>query len=213
MRVGGLAIEWRQPHSEQELGAVHKVYISANELLSDSFKLAAKIYASGYRPDLIVGVWRGGAPVAIAVQEYFDYMGVPTAHMTIKAASYTGIDQQQTQVRIEGLDQVLELVGPEDRMLIIDDVFDSGRTISSILEQITAKSQKERVTTIRVGCPWFKPNKNLTATQPDYYLYETDDWLVFPHELKGLTKEEIQANKGELASIILPRASKSRTSR
>lgn len=183
-----------------------KLYISANELLSDSFKLAAKIYESGYRPDLIVGVWRGGAPVAIAVQEYFEFLGVPMPHMAIKAQSYTGIERQG-QVHIEGLDRVLELVGSQDQLLIIDDVFDSGRTISSILDQLASKSlgqisKGEAPKTIRVACPWYKPNKNLTAIQPDYYLHETDDWLVFPHELKGLTEEEILANKGELAGIL-----------
>ena len=51
-----------------------KVFISAQELLVDSFKLAHQIYTSGFRPQFIVGVWRGGAPVGIAVQEYLDYV-------------------------------------------------------------------------------------------------------------------------------------------
>ena len=37
---------------------------------------------------------------------------------------------------------------------------------------------------------------------PDYYIHETNDWLVFPHELDGLTAAEIRANKPELASIM-----------
>lgn len=183
-----------------------KVYISANELLSDSFKLAANIYQSGYRPDLILGVWRGGAPIAIAVQEYFEYLGTSMPHMAIKASSYTGIDQQKGQVLVEGLDQVFDRVSAEDQLLIIDDVFDSGQTISSILEQCgeksRGKSDKNLANTIRVACPWYKPKKNITELKPDYYLYETDDWLVFPHELKGLTPEEISVWKPELAWIL-----------
>ena len=36
----------------------------------------------------------------------------------------------------------------------------------------------------------------------DYYIHETDEWLVFPHELQGLSMEEIKANKPELDSLI-----------
>ena len=53
---------------------MEKVYISANDLLLDSFRLAEKIVASGFRPDFIIGVWRGGAPVGIAIQEYLEYV-------------------------------------------------------------------------------------------------------------------------------------------
>jgi|TARA_Y100000310_G_scaffold243910_1_gene248589 hypothetical protein len=51
---------------------VEKEYISAQSLLIDSYKLAKKVLDSGFKPDFIVGVWRGGAPVGIAVQEYME---------------------------------------------------------------------------------------------------------------------------------------------
>ena len=54
-----------------------KLFIQADELLQDSFKLAWQVYESGYRPNYIVGVWRGGAPIGIAVQEFLDVLGVP----------------------------------------------------------------------------------------------------------------------------------------
>ena len=50
--------------------------------------------------------------------------------------------------------------------------------------------------------PYFKPTKNKTNRKPDYYIHETDNWLVFPHELEGLTAEEIRANKPELAQLM-----------
>ena len=49
---------------------------------------------------------------------------------------------------------------------------------------------------------YFKPGNNRTDRRPDYYIHETDKWLVFPHELKGLTPEEIALNKPEIAQII-----------
>ena len=53
-----------------------KLFISADELLKDSFKLAWMIFESGFRPNYIVGVWRGGAPVGIAIQEFLIVLGV-----------------------------------------------------------------------------------------------------------------------------------------
>ena len=55
---------------------------------------------------------------------------------------------------------------------------------------------------IRMAMPWYKPLRNIIDTVPDYYIHETDDWLVFPHEMDGLSEEEIFKNKWML--IILP---------
>ena len=51
-------------------------FIAANDLLQDSFQLAANIYEADFRPDFLVGLWRGGSAVGIAVQEGLDYFGV-----------------------------------------------------------------------------------------------------------------------------------------
>ena len=73
---------------------MEKYYITAQELLESSFRLAHMIYEDGFRPHFIVGIWRGGAPIGIAVQEYFEYKGVSTDHIAVRTSSYTGIDQQ-----------------------------------------------------------------------------------------------------------------------
>ena len=51
-------------------------------------------------------------------------------------------------------------------------------------------------------CPWYKPQNNTTDIVPDYYVNESDEWLVFPHEIAGLSEEEIRAGKGELAEVM-----------
>ena len=61
---------------------------------------------------------------------------------------------------------------------------------------------KKNTPEIRVATPYFKPSKNKTSRTPDYYLYETDKWLVFPHELDGLSIEEIKANKPEVLDLV-----------
>ncbi len=106
-----------------------KYYIDANSLLQDAFRLGLMILKSGFRPDFIVGVWRGGTPVGIAVQEVLQVHGVPADHIAIRTSSYTGIAQRDRQVRVHGLDYLTERVRPHSRVLIVDDVFDTGLSV------------------------------------------------------------------------------------
>ena len=185
---------------------MEKRYITANELLLDSFKLAEQIYLRGFRPHFIVGVWRGGAPVGIAVQEYLDFMGVVTDHIAIRTSSYFGIDQQQREIKIHGLDYVIENVKAEQELLIVDDVFDSGRSINAIIDEIKSRARRNTPHTIKTAFPWYKPSRNTTKLQPDFYIHATEHWLVFPHELNGLTMAEILEGKGSDIADTLSRA-------
>ncbi|NKB37730.1 MAG: hypoxanthine phosphoribosyltransferase [Gammaproteobacteria bacterium] len=181
---------------------MEKVYINAQNLLEDSFQLAANIYDSGFRPHFIVGIWRGGTPVGIAVQEYLEYKGVETDHIAIRTSSYFGINQQSKEIRVHGLHYIIENVNADDSLLIVDDVFDSGHSIEAVLKELSEKTRKNMPETVKVACPWYKPERNATSFVPDYYIQETDAWLVFPHELNGLTAEEIKEGKPQLAKFI-----------
>lgn len=181
---------------------IEKHYISADELLVDSFKLGEQIYLSGFRPNFIIGVWRGGAPIGIAIQEYLDYLNVKTDHISIRSSSYYGINQADKHVRVHGLDYIVENINADDKVLLVDDVFDSGRSIQAIFEHLKKKTRLNMPKEIKVACPWYKPSKNVTERVPDFFLNETDQWLVFPHELKGLTLAEIAQNKPSIAASI-----------
>ena len=82
----------------------------------------------------------------------------------------------------------------------MDDVHDSGFSIALTVFDIK-KACKKNAPEIRVATPYFKPENNKTDRIPDYYVHETNEWLVFPHELDGLTKEEILKNKPEFAEV------------
>lgn len=174
---------------------VEKIFISANQLLADSIALAMQILRAGFRPSHIVGVWRGGAPVGIAVQEVLEYHGLETDHIAIRTSSYTGIDKQSALVKVYALDYLVDVMRPEDAVLIVDDVFDSGRSIEAILAELAKRCPNTLARDIRVATAYYKPARNKTKLKPDFYVHETDKWLIFPHELKGLTREEILANK------------------
>ena len=66
-----------------------KQFIEEEQLLEEAFKLAVTIFDSGFRPDFIVGIWRGGSTVGIYVQECLQYLGVKTDHISIRT-SYRG---------------------------------------------------------------------------------------------------------------------------
>lgn len=180
-----------------------KLFITANDLLLDSFKLAEQIFQRGYRPHFIVGVWRGGSPVGIAVQEYLEYVGVQTDHIAIRTSSYYGIDKQSKDIRVHGLDYIVKNVDADQELLIVDDVFDSGRSIKAVIDEIRRKSRRNAPSSIKIATPWYKPSRNQTDLKPDFYVHATDRWLVFPHELCGLTPQEILQGKGsEVADTI-----------
>lgn len=179
-----------------------KLFINAQDLLEDSFQLAKNIYDSGFRPHFIMGIWRGGTPVGIAVQEYLEYKNVETDHIAIRTSSYYGIGDQAKEIRVHGLHYIIENVNANDELLIVDDVFDSGRSIKAVLEQLSEKTRRNMPETVKVACPWYKPERNATDIVPDFFIHETDSWLVFPHEVNGLTDEEIEAGKPAVAKFF-----------
>jgi hypoxanthine phosphoribosyltransferase len=181
-----------------------KTFITADQLLRDSFALGAKILASGFRPTFLVGVWRGGAPVGIAVQEILEYHGVHTDHIAIRTSAYMGIDQAQKTVRVHGLDYLTSHLAHEDRLLLIDDVFDSGRSLAAVLEELARRCRRNLPGEIRIATVYYKPARNRSHLLPDFYVHETADWLVFPHELTGLTAEEVRLHKPLPPELAVP---------
>ena len=179
-----------------------KLYISAEQLLDDAFQLGLQIIESGFRPDFIVGIWRGGTPVGVAVQELLDYCGINTDHIAIRTSLYSGIEKRKTRVRVHGLNYIVKNINHDDALLIIDDVYDTGRSIQAVIEQLGKDCRRNLPTEIRVGTAYFKPAQNRTQRRPDYYVHATEQWLVFPHEMNGLTTSEIRNNKPGLAAIL-----------
>jgi hypoxanthine phosphoribosyltransferase len=181
---------------------VEKQFIGAQALLDDSFRLGLKVLDSGFKPDFIVGIWRGGTPVGIAVQELFEHNGIATDHIAIRTSSYEGIDRRGKTIRVHGLNYIVEKADAEHCLLIVDDVYDTGLSIRAVIDSLNRLSRRNVPHDIRVATVFFKPGNNLTNRRPDYYIHETDKWLVFPHELNGLSPEEIDRHKPEIAGII-----------
>lgn len=176
---------------------MEKQFISALNLYRDSFALAHQIRKDNFLPDFIIALWRGGTPVGIIVQEYLDYFGCHADHIAIRTSAYDEPGLMHPDVRIHGLDYIIDRVLPKNKLLIVDDVFDSGKTLESLINRLHNKCRHNCPHDIRLATLYFKPTKNQTQISPNYYIHTTDSWLIFPHELKGLTLDEIQNFKDD----------------
>jgi len=170
-----------------------KEFITADCLLRESFMLARKIYDSSYRPDLLLVLWRGGAPVGLVVHEFLDYKGVQTRHMVIRAESYAGI-HERTEPVVGNIEVVLDVLRDGLNVLVVDDIFDTGSTVGKIRQLLMSRNVNLKVATLycRQGA----------KDRPDYYIREVSGWVVFPHELVGLSLDEI-ALKGKYIRDLL----------
>jgi hypothetical protein len=170
-----------------------KQYITADQLLEDSLELAFRIINSKFKPDLIVGIWRGGTPVGIAVQEVMEFVGINSDHIAIRTSSYSSIEQRN-DVKVHGLEYLEQHLAADKKLLLVDDVFDTGLSIESVIREL-GDLCNGNTPEIRIATPYYKPGNNQTGRVPDFFLFETDDWLVFPHELIGLSVKEILNEK------------------
>lgn len=183
------------------------LYIDEESLLNDSFRLAVNIYESGFKPDFIVAIWRGGATVGIYVQECLQALGLQTDHIAIRT-SYQGMENYQATmsnpqtIRVHGLQYLYENLNYEHSLLIVDDVFSSGYNIEAVINRLETKSKRNMPRDYRIATPFYKPSFNKTKRKPDYFLHEINDWLVLPYELTGLSKDELEKNKSWTLPIL-----------
>ena len=180
---------------------MEKTVLSAKDLLKDSFQLGVEILESGFEPTMIIAIWRGGAPVGVAVQEVLAYCGLQCDHIAIRTSSYKGVDQRGA-VAVHGLNYIVKNVDIDDRLLIVDDVFDTGNTAKAVISEIKHQARGNTPEDIRIAVPWFKPSRNETDIKPHFYLRETSAWLVFPHELDALNPKEMREFRPALHEII-----------
>ena len=185
---------------------MNKRFIAADDLLRDSFQLAANIYKAGFEPDFLVGLWRGGSAVGIAVQEGLEHLGVDTDHIAIRT-SYTGAPRYSEMVskanaiRVHGLQYLLENLCSHHSMLIVDDVYSTGSSVAAVINQLARKTRRNLPKDIRIATVYYRPTQKTLRT-PDYVVHETDDWLVLPYELSGLSIDEIRAQRPELEAVV-----------
>ena len=175
-----------------------KHYLSANDFLHDAWRLAADVRKSGWKPDFLIALWRGGTPPGIAIHEFLKVSGWEVRHLPLKCSSYTGIGENAGEVRFTCAEPVFGMLRKGDKVLIVDDVFDTGKTAAAVKERIEATGAE-----MRMACVYWKPEKNITTLKPDYFVKDVGlDWIVFPHEIEGLTPDEVRTKDPLLAELL-----------
>ena len=101
------------------------------------------------------------------MQEILAYAGVQADNIAIRTSSYKqGIDQQKGHVEVYGLSYLVKRLTHEDKLLIVDDVFDTGRTIAAVIDRLQVLLRQNIPSEIRVATPVLQaqpPSSRFTA--------------------------------------------------
>lgn len=170
---------------------VQLLHIHADDLLLDGFRLGRRVYESGFRPKHAISIWRGGTPIGLAVDAYFRFQGLNVHHTAVATSSYVAIGEQ-SDVVVKGLEHLTRSVCREDGLLIIDDVYETGRTIQKIVEVLRARARRNAPEDIRVAVVHRKTRSDQYDGLPVMSLEEIDDkvWIDYPHEISDLVNHE-----------------------
>ncbi len=193
-----------------------KEFLSSQVVRDNSLKLAYAMHREeGFVPDVIYASLRGGAYLANVFSEYYKMVRKnkrPVLYAAVVARSYTDI-MKQTQVMIDGWTYRPEYLRNGDKVLIVDDIFDTGKTINYLAEVIMSNGITRD--DIKIAVHDYKVPKykgELLPFQPDFYSRkhviespEDDVWIHYlNHEFVSLTAEEIDSNyKDEQVREIL----------
>jgi hypoxanthine phosphoribosyltransferase len=86
-------------------------------------------------------------------------------------------------------------------MLIVDDVYSTGSSVNAVIKQLGIRTRRNMPHDIRVATVWYRPSEKTLRT-PDYFIHETQDWLVLPYEMSGLSLRELRENRPEMAHLF-----------
>ena len=185
-----------------------KIFLDEETLVLDSFRLGVRIFESGFRPTFIVGLWRGGSSVGIYVQECLQTLGVETNHISLRT-SYRGqpyyhetVASTKAEIRVHGTQYLLETLNADDCLLLVDDVFSTGKSIDAVIKRLSRHLKRNMPKQVKIATLWERPSFRETKIKPDFRQHKTKDWLVFPYELSGLTTDEIKTHKPFLMPYV-----------
>jgi hypothetical protein len=148
------------------------------QIYSILLKMAEKIRKNGFKPDVIVGVSRGGWPPARVLS---DLLGNPNL-ANVKAEFYLGVAETKGEPI---LTQPVSVAVAGKKVLIVDEVADTGKSLKLVKKHII----KEGAAEVKIVTVYYKP---WSIIVPDYYGKETSRWIVFPWETKETIRKIVK---------------------
>ena len=205
---------------------MQKIFLPYNKVRNDAIKLAHKIYSDGFIPDVIYVSLRGGSDLGNVISEYFKLAEVKseaeskktkkTLFAALVAHSYTGMEIT-SKVIVDGWTYPPEKLKSTDKILLVDDIFDTGNTVNDLVKILLDTGIPR--SNIKVAVHDYKYvtyKETQLPIQPDYWCvrYEItkpddDIWIHYlSHELFGLQDEELKkyyySEDSELEDILEP---------
>ena len=83
------------------------------------------------------------------------------------------------------------IVETDDGECYVMKFFGAGQGRRALIAELRQRCRRNMPDDVRVATVYYKPSRNVTDLTPDYFVHETSDWLIFPHEINGLTEDEI----------------------
>jgi hypoxanthine phosphoribosyltransferase len=194
-----------------------KEFLPYDLIRNNALKLAHRIYCDGFYPDVIYVSLRGGAYLGNVISEYFKVLlhrPRPVYYAAMVARSYTGIHESDN-VKVEGWTYSPDSLRVGDKILLVDDIFDSGKTINHLAVMIMEKGIPRKDLKVAVhDYKYLYDRAEQLPVQPDYWcrkhdlsVKQEDIWIHYlSHELVGLTEEELEeqyyAHDPELRDVL-----------
>lgn len=190
-----------------------KEFISPEMQRDAALKLVYKMHKKdGFVPDIIYISLRGGVYMGNVFSEYYKLIraqsdGRPVFYAAVVARSYENM-KLENEVRIDGWTYSPEHLRNGDKILIVDDIFDTGKTVNALVNVMLSKGIPRndiKVAVYDYKIPHYKHIEPLPI-QPDYYCrkhelnsIEEETWIHYVnHEFIGLTKEEIDEQYSDI---------------
>ena len=182
---------------------MQKEFLPYQTVRNNALKIAHQIYKDGFIPNIIYVSLRGGAYLGNLISEYFKILqrrASPVYYAAVVARSYTGV-QDAGEVKVEGWTYSPESLRKGDKILLVDDIFDSGNTINYLAKIILDRGISRNDLKIVVhDYKYFYDKPQQLPIQPDYWcrkhdlsVKDEDIWIHYSsHELIGLKPEELE---------------------
>jgi len=158
-----------------------------NQIYNMLLNLTEKIQKNGFKPDIIVGVSRGGWPPARVLS---DLMGNSNL-ANVRAEFYLGVAETKEE---PVLTQPVSMEVAGKKVLVVDEVADTGKSLKLVKEHLIEKGATE----VKIATVYYKP---WSIVKPDYYEKETNQWIVFPWEIKETVRKIVKRCKEKRKSI------------
>ena len=180
-----------------------KEFLPYNTVRNNGLKIAHRIFNDGFIPNIIYVSLRGGAYLGNVISEYYKFVQrrkSPIYYAAVVARSYTGVSEAD-EIKVEGWTYPTEALRKGDKILLIDDIFDTGRTINHLTKIIMSCGIPRKDIKIVVhDYKVFTDKEEQLEIQPDYWcrkhelsLKDEAMWIHYSsHELVGLSEEELE---------------------